>query len=216
MKKQLCLLVAVLLSMSVLGGYRAFAEAYTQRVSLCDFQPDIKTLLYDDDFKDIGGASLGKISYLVGDGDIVVGGISLTKDEKPYSMITTDMGEVKNNIKTIKKTDATSDPMAFTAIYDGGKLVSISSASTYENGVSENTITVPENLSENAYMTVFVWNSTLKPYAKSKQMKFSTTKEKATLHLVADSIGVTYNTDTVDINAENGIAHRRNPVFVHS
>lgn len=155
-------------------------------------------------FKDIGGASLGKISYLVGDGDIVVGGISLTKDEKPYSMITTDTGEVKTNIKTIKKTDATSDPMAFTAIYDGGKLVSISSASTYENGVSENTITVPENLSENAYMTVFVWNSTLKPYAKSKQMKFSTTKEKATLHLVADSIGVTYNTDTVDINAENG------------
>ncbi|MDO4365019.1 MAG: hypothetical protein Q4C99_10890, partial [Clostridia bacterium] len=155
-------------------------------------------------FKDIGGASLGKISYLVGDGDIVVGGISLTKDEKPYSMITTDTGEVKTNIKTIKKTDATSDPMAFTAIYDGGKLVSISSASTYENGVSENTITVPENLSENAYMTVFVWNSTLKPYAKSKQMKFSAIKEKATLHLVAYSIGVTYNTDTVDINAENG------------
>lgn len=31
MKKQLCLLVAVLLSMSVLGGYSAFAEAYTQR-----------------------------------------------------------------------------------------------------------------------------------------------------------------------------------------
>lgn len=122
MKKQLCLLAAVLLSMSVLGGYRAFAEAYTQRVSLCDFQPDIKTLLYDDDFKDIGGASLGKISYLVGDGDIVVGGISLTKDEKPYSMIMTDTGEVKTNIKTIKKTDATSDPMAFTAIYDGGKL----------------------------------------------------------------------------------------------
>ena len=174
----------------------------------------ISYILRYSGFKDLYGMELP--DYTVETGSLIIGNMSVKKNGEDFVPIigTESSYTVDASTKIYNKSDTDAKVIYTVAQYKNSKLVSAKSDIKIipANGSDTAAVSIElKNISEDTSVKEFLWTAeSFNPLTTVKNYDFAGGDRPATLHLVADSIGVTYSDSQYP---QTGIGNKISGIF---